>query len=102
MDILHTASELKEVLFGVGGGALSGGGGVWWLINKLKRQKPEAINRDGNNVFRAIGLSIPLVGRHYLQLQPHFLLCPLGQRPVHPRIVASPLPVTTTAPKRSP
>ena len=53
MDILHTASELKEVLFGVGGGG-AGGGGVWWLINKLKRQKPEAINRDGNNVYITI------------------------------------------------
>ena len=48
MDALHAASELKEILFGVGG--LGGGGGVWWLINKLKRQKPEAVNRDGANV----------------------------------------------------
>ena len=49
MDILHTAAELKEVLFG--GAALSGGGGgVWWLIHWLKGRKPETVERREDGV----------------------------------------------------
>ena len=50
MDALHTATELKEILFGVGGVGAASGGGVWWLINKLKRRKPEAVEHNRNNV----------------------------------------------------
>ena len=53
MDILRTASELKEILFGNGTAGVLGGG-VWWLISKLKRRKPEAVERDGANVHITI------------------------------------------------
>ena len=47
MDSLRTASELKEIIFGTGTVGLLG---VWSLISKLKRRKPETVERDGDIV----------------------------------------------------
>ena len=52
MDTLRTASELKEIIFGTAGVGFSGG--VWWLISKLKRRTPKAVERDGDNVHITI------------------------------------------------
>ena len=54
MDSVHTASELKEILFGTAGTGVAGGGGVWWLISKLRRRTPKTVERDGDNVHISI------------------------------------------------
>ena len=47
--VLYTAADLKEILFGVGG-AGAGGGGLWWVISKMRNRKPDAVEPRGDNV----------------------------------------------------